>query len=249
MDNSSTKNTLYIVGIITLVIIAVSCAVWTFKVPTIPLQNVEAKKISVNAEGKTNAKPDIAVVNAGIEIKGKTAKDAQQQNDAQMTKLIEYLKSQDIDEKDIKTSNYSLYPEYFYPENSKPVISGFVLRQNVDVKIRDFKKVGVIVGNLTNKGVNIINNINFEIDKPEKYQSEAREEAIKKAKTEAEKIAQNLEVKLGKVLSYNEGIIAPQPYPIYYKTMAEGSIGGGGAPIESGSQDIRVNVNITFEIK
>ncbi len=243
--NEKQKNTLYLVGIITLVIIAILCIVWTVKVPTIPFQSIESKKITVSAEGKVSIKPDVAIINAGVEVKAKTAEEAQKQSDVKMNGLIAYLKSQGIDEKNLKTSNYSLYPEYFYPQNEKPVIVGFISRQDVEIKIVDLKKTSLTVGNLTNKGVNIINSISFQIDEPGKYQAEARADAIKKARVEAEKIANNLGVKLGKVVDYNEGVAGSQPY---YKEMS-GMGGGGASPIESGSQDIRVSVNIAFEIK
>lgn len=246
--NTDSRSVLYTIGTIVLVVIAISFIVWTFKVPTIPLQNVSSKQITVSAEGKVDAKPDTVSINAGVETKGKTAEDTQKTNDIKMTGLIAYLKTQGIEEKNIKTSNYSLYPEYFYPQDKEPILVGFILNQTVEIKITDLKKVNTIIGNLTNKGVNFINSINFVIDEPQKYQSEARLKAIEKAKTEAQKIAKSLGVKLGKIASYNEGIVNPPFYPVAYR-MAEGIGGVDSSPIETGSQEIRVNVNLVFEIQ
>jgi uncharacterized protein YggE len=98
-----------------------------------------------------------------------------------------------------------------------------------------------------NYGANNVSGPNFTVDDKEVYLEKAREEAIKNAKEKAEKIAKIAGFKLGKIVSITES--SPfEPTPVMLKEM-------GGAPenpqpqIEPGSQEIKVQVNITFEIK
>lgn len=214
----------------------------------------KTRSVTMSAEGKVTAKPDIANINFSVVTQGKEAAKVQAENDKKMTEVIDYLKSQGIKEDDIKTSNYNLYPQYDYNARSDgssqpPAIIGYTLNQSVSVKVWELEKVPSLVGNLTSKGVNQIDNVAYSIDDPDKLKAEARAEAVNKAKDKAAELADKLGVKLGRVINFSEGSsYLPEPY-YYDKAMSTGMGGGGSSPVQPGSQDVTVSVTLTFELR
>ena len=215
----------------------------------------KTRSITMSAEGKVTAKPDRATLSFSVVTQGKEASKVQAENDAKMKTVVDFLKSKGIADEDIKTSGYNLYPQYDYGypvsgETKPPTISGYNLTQTVTAKISKLEDVSSIVGGLTSKGINQIDNVSYYIDDPDSLKAQAREEAIQKAKEKANKLATDLGVRLGKVINFSEGDIY-FPYPYAERALpAEGYGGGGGtSPVQPGSQDVTVTVSLTFELK
>ena len=99
-------------------------------------------------------------------------------------------------------------------------------------------------------GANTVSSLQFTIDDAAKVQSEARAEAIQKAKEQAIAIADAGGFRLGKLLSIDEG---NYPQPMSFNDMGGGYAGVSmkAAPpiIQPGSQDISVSVTLRYEIR
>ena len=200
--------------------------------------------ISVTGEGKIYTKPDIAMVSISVVSEGKRVIEVQNENTKKINKVIKFLKDSGIEEKDIKTINYNLSPQYVYEERKTPIIVGYSLSQVLEVKIRILDKVGDILEGATEQGVNEINSLYFKVDKDEEVKEEARKLAIDDAKKKAEKLASQLGVKLVKISSFSEG---GGETPVYRNL--EYGVGGGGAPqIQVGENEIIISVTLTYEI-
>lgn len=224
---------------------------------------ITTNTVSFSGEGKVLAKPDIAAISFSIVTEAKTSKEAQNQNSEKSKKVFDFLKSQEIDEKDTKTTGYNVYPQYNYskpcplgvPENSyypcvgEQKISGYQVNQLFEVKVRDLGKVSTILDGLVTAGANQVNSLGFKVDNEEKLKEEAREMAIKDAKRKAEQLEGELGINLGKIVNYNEGGY----YPVYFKAEVArdqaGGYGEGGPSIPVGENEIIVNVTITYQIK
>lgn len=205
--------------------------------------------IMLSGEGKVTAIPDIAQIFLGIQTEKAKVVDAQKENTEKMNQLIKELKKMAIEAKDIKTSNYSIYPQYDWL-NNKQLLRGYQVNQTIEVKIRDLDKVGSIIEVAGRLGANQVGGLNFTIDEPEKLRQQAREKALANAKDKAEALAKIAGVKLGKLVSFAEESGGLTPYPIYrsYALEAKG-VGGGEAPeVQPGSQDVIVNVTVTYEV-
>ncbi len=208
--------------------------------------------IIVSSEGKTTAVPDLAAVSFSVVAEGSDPVKLQNDNNTKINDAIVFVKSQGIEAKDIKTTGYNLSPKYVYsPKTGKNYIDGYILTQSVQVKIRDFTKIGVILGALPKKGINDLNGPNFSIEDPDKFLNQARQEAFKKARAKAEAMAGYAGARLGRVVTFSENTGG---YPIPFYAEASGfSKGGPIAPpaptIEPGSQDVTVNVSVTYELE
>lgn len=213
-----------------------------------------ARTISVSAEGKVVVAPDIATLSFSVVSQGKDPVNLQEDNNKKINSAIEFVKSQGVESKDIKTSDYNLSPNYRWDEKTRTsIIDGYILTQTVVVKMRDLSKVASILGGLPARGINQLGGVNFTIDDPDKFLNEAREEAYNKARAKAEAMAKYNDVRLRKVVSFNEYGGGPI-YPMMY--AKEAALGRGGdvalppmPTIEPGSQEVTVNVNVVYEIR
>lgn len=205
--------------------------------------------ITISGEGEVTAIPDIAEVSLGVETQNSNVAAAQTENTAKMNSLIVQLKGLDIVEEDIKTTNYSIYPRYDYPDGSQ-VLRGYIVSQNVTVKIRDLDKIADVLGLAGQAGVNQLGGLSFTIDEQEDLKQNAREKALANAKAKAETLADIAGVKLGRLVSFSESGNDYYPQPVYFGEQRAYGLGGGdSAPsVEPGSQDIIVYVTVTYEV-
>lgn len=232
--------------------------------------------ISFSGHGEVQAVPDIANVYFTISKDAGTVKDAQASVAVIEKKALDFLKAQNVAEKDIKTANASFYPKYeyrqaicppipmgagtagvtvspsspYYCPPNKQVITGYTASESITVKVRNTDNAGTIMQGLGTTGVSDLSGPNFAIDKEDTLKAQARKLAIDDAKAKAEILAKDLGVRLGKISSFSES----GNYPIRYASsamMKDSSAGAvpAAAVIPTGENTISSDVTITYEIK
>jgi len=205
--------------------------------------------ISVSDTGEVYVKPDLGIVSFTVKNESQTVAQAMAENSKKMNAVNEAVKKEGVEAKDLKTTNFNIYPRYDYPRDGQRILGGYEVTQSLEVKIRNLEKIGQIIEKATSAGANQLGDLNFIIDKEDEFKNQAREQAIKKAKAKAQSLAQQLGIKLLKINSFNENFYMPFYYSDY--KMESMGIGGGGsvAPqIETGENKIAVTVNIIYEI-
>jgi len=219
--------------------------------------------INVQGEGEVSAVPDIANFSFSVTDKQFTVKEAQQNVNDVMASVVNYLKEADIDEKNIKTTGYNIYPRYEWknltvacyglncpPVNKERVLVGYEVSQNVVVKLEDIDKAGEILSGIGVLEVTNVSGLTFDIDNKDELKRQARQNAIKDAKNKANQLAKDLGIDLVRMISYssNDG----NNYPVYAKNemySMDRSDGSGAVVVPVGENEIKVNVNLTYEIK
>ncbi len=207
----------------------------------------ERDTITISGQGKVTAVPDIAVIEVGLVTEKPNVASAQKENTEKMNRLIKKVKELGVEDKDIQTSYYNIYPQYDWP-NGKQVLRGYQVNQGISIKIRNLDKIGDILAAAGEGGANQVSGLSFNIDDPEELRQEARIKGLENAKEKAEALAKVAGVKLGKIVSFSEYSEIP---PVPYKAYEGLGIGGGGAApeIERGTLDVVVNVTVSYEIK
>jgi hypothetical protein len=205
--------------------------------------------VSFNGEGKVLARPDVAVVDFSIITQAASSKAAQDANSKKSQSVMDFLKKQKIEDKDIKTVGYNIYPQYSYSRNESPKIEGYRVDQTIRIKIRNLENISSILDGIVTAGANQIGSLSFEVDEPEKLKAEARAKAIADAKKKAEELKGQIGIKLGKIVNFSENV-GGWPVPLY-KTVAleEKGIGSGGPALPAGENEITVNITITYQIR
>jgi uncharacterized protein YggE len=221
-------------------------------------QEIEAKNtITVSDKGEIYAKPDLALANFSVISEAKQVAEAMSENTKKMNAVIDFIKGKGVEEKDLKTVRFNLYPRYEWLEKEaclppcpqgKRVLVGYEVEQTLEVKIRDLSKIGEIIEGATEAGANQVGDLQFTIDKQDELKKQARELAIEKAKNKAKELASQLGVKLVRITNFTESSAVPIPYS--YSLEKAAGLGGEEIPqIEKGENKIEVSVSITYEIR
>lgn len=212
------------------------------------------RTFAVTGEGEVVVVPDVAEFTYTTVTEGELDLDILQEVNAEkINKANSFVKESGVDEKDIKTTSYSITPRYQYYRCEEgpcppPEIVGYAVRQSVSVKVRDFSVVGEILSGVVGRGVNSISGLSFSIDDPTEARNEAREEAMKKARDKAKAVAKAGGFGIGKLISVSESGVSPYQ-PVFRSSFAEASVGGSVPSVEPGSEEIRVNVTLVYEIR
>ena len=223
---------------------------WGPSLPISVLTQTKGEPLTVTETGKIAVTPDIAKVTVGIEAEGQILKRVQDDVNIRSKKLTDELKKLGVEEKNIKTVSYNVYPEYDY-QNSPYRINGYRISTSYEVKIEDFEKINDAVVVATNNGANMIGNISFEVNDKTKEEltNKAREEAIDKAKTKAKDLANSAGITLGKIINVSEsGGSEPRPILMYDKAIS-GSEPVTEANITPGETEIEVTITLSYEIR
>ena len=112
-----------------------------------PTINAQANTVFVSAEGKFESVPDTAMVQFMISAQEALAKDAYSRASQEAEQLRQILRTNGIDPKMAEIGFFSLQPVYDY-RNPKRKIVGYRVTTSVSLKLKDFTKVGPIVGSI-----------------------------------------------------------------------------------------------------
>ncbi len=212
-------------------------------------QTPPTKNISVTGNAQVILAPDIAYISIGVHSEAQNAKDAVAANNAQTQAVIEAIKGQGVDPKDIQTTNFSIYQQQKTDQSGASLGNYFMVDNTVYVTIRDITKIGAILDASIAAGANNIYGITFDVQNKEAALATGRDQAMKDAQAQAEQLAKGAGVTLGDVQSISYYSNAPSP--IYYDNkVAPAAVGGGGSvPISTGQLTLTVSVSVTYGIK
>ncbi len=207
--------------------------------------------ISVDGQGKVTLKPNIAIANIGVDITTVSLTDATAQSNSKMTAVIDKLKSLGIDEKDIQTTNYNLYPITQQPQkpdgSGTPGIAGYRVSNQVRVTVRKTADLGKVLDAAVGAGANNIYGVTFGVDDLTPYQQQARAAAIKDAQDKASQLAKTANIQLGPVIAISEG--SQSPSPVRFAATAFSAAGASDVPVQTGEMQVTVDVTVRFGIK
>jgi len=209
--------------------------------------------IEISTEASVKASPDIAMISAGVETEKPTAEAAFTENSNKMKRIFDALKAAGIEDKDIRTSNISLYPYREYNKNlEKDYIAGYRASNNLSVRFRDMKAVGKVIDALISQGANNLDGPTFSIENTDELLGKARIEAMKKAMDRAKSYADTANLKVKRIVKISENArnIRPMRHMLM-KSMAVETFAAGDAaptPIASGEEEMSVSINVEFEL-
>lgn len=224
--------------------------------PAIPfsinsVQTTKSDLFTVTGEGKATSAPNMAILNLGVQIQKATVKEAQSEANKVSNKITQDLKNLGIADKDITTSNYSIYPQYDYQSGSQRLL-GYSVNINLTVKVHDLNKVDEAIDRSTAAGANTIGGLQFTTDDTlsKNLENEAREKAIKEAREKAQNMASAAGVSLGRIINIQENF-GSRPGPIQLMTKDAAGFGGGPAPtnVQPGTSEVSLSVVLSYEIR
>ncbi len=208
------------------------------------------RTLSVSGSGKVYLTPDIAYVTIGVHTENYSASEAVAANNTQAQQVISALKAQNIAEKDIQTTNFSIYPQQEYDQEGKPTGKiKYIVDNSVFVTVRDITKVGDVLDAAVKAGANTVSGIQFDVADKTQALSEARKSAVRDAQVKAEELSSAAGVTLGAVQTISE-YTSGGPQPMYdMRAAAPMAAEAASVPIQAGQMLLTVEVNMVFEIR
>lgn len=205
------------------------------------------RQVTVVGRGEVRAPPDTAHVNIGVQTEAKTVQEALEANNEQASQVMEEIMELGVEEKDIQTRDFSIYPRY--DDKGRKVV-GYEVSNVVAVTIRELGSTGTLLDQVVQVGANRVYGIQFRVDDPSQVLDEARGKAMDDAARKAGQLAESGGATLGQVLVITENVGAPPPVMQPRMAMPEVMEEEAAAvPVQAGEQQFSVRVQVTYELE
>ena len=206
-------------------------------------------RLTVGGQGQATTQPDLATINLGVSTRAATAAEAMAQNAEAQAKVIETLKAEGIEARDIQTSGLNLAPVLDYTDDGQPPkLTGYAAQNSVTVRMRDIAGLGLVLDKLIASGANDISGITFSREDMTATEDEARGKAVADARRRAETMAAAAGMKLGPLMALSDQPVDSGPMPMPRMAMAaEAKM--GGAPVEAGELSVVTQVTAVYVLR
>jgi len=239
------NKTLFVSAIVLVALALGACSPTIMAEPAPPVRTM-----SVNGTGQVFLSPDIAYIYIGVHSEEATAAEAVTANNNETQKVIDALKKAGVEAKDIRTTNFSIWPNQQYSPDGQPTGTRYVVDNSVFVTVRKLDELGDLLDSAVAAGANSINSIQFDVSDKTEALKKAREEAVKDAKAQAQELADTAGLKLGEMQTISFYDSAPVPYQDTYGKGGGAAVEQAAAvPIQPGQLALTVTVSMTYEIK
>ena len=201
------------------------------------------RTITVDGSGQVRGTPDVLELSIGVDTRARTAAQALHRNSELASNVLGVLRAAGVDGSDLQTSDLSVSPVY---DDKGNAVIAYAVTNTVDARIKNLDTAGDIVDAATKVAGDeiVVNGLYFSFDDNTKLVAQARTDAVKRARAQAEQLAAAAGVQLGDLQSITESS-APAGPPI---NAAPQKATGGAAPVNPGSETLSVDVTLVFEI-
>ena len=235
------------IGLILLMILAGACS----------SRSARLTRVTVAGETSMKAQPDAAVVVLSVITQSPQALNAQQDNARKSDAVIEALKASAGADPEVKTSDYSLQPQYDYRYNKLPKIIGYEARNSVMLTMGDLTKVGAVIDAASRAGANSVESVSFILRDNSPARGQALAEATRQALNKAESIAKALGGRVARIVEEQESGTTNEAFPdnsVISRNAATDSLIHEArkalpTPIQSAPLNVRSEVQLAVEIE
>ncbi len=211
-----------------------------------PTSTSTVRTVTVTGHGSVKVKPDTATLSLGVAVSATTANGALRDAATKTSALIKALQASGVAADDLVTDGISLYPNY---DTSGATVTGYNVSNNVTATIHDITTVGAVIdasASLVGDGITI-SGVTFSLSADSDALSQARTAAVADAAHQAGDFTLAAGESVGQVLSINESSTGDQPYSPSFSAASPND--SAATPIQTGTQDVAVDVTITYELR
>jgi uncharacterized protein len=243
------KGKLLLTLTVVIVVFALAACSAPIGAPAATVPNDMVRTISAQGTGEVFLVPDIAYISIGVESRAPQVNAALNDNNAQAARIASTLRELGVEERDIQTSAFNVYPMQEYGPMGEMTEVVYVVSNTVLITVRNLQSMGEMLDAVVRAGANSIHNVQFDVENKELAVTEARRLAIANARQTALELADAAGVELGELVSLN--VYSPgSPSPIY-----EGKVYGGlgasasNVPIAAGQMVLTFTADLSYEIR
>ncbi|PAE24265.1 MULTISPECIES: SIMPL domain-containing protein [Bacillaceae] len=200
--------------------------------------------IRVSGEGKIAVQPDQANIKLGVLTEDQELQKAQEQNAAAISNVKKALNAIGITDKQIQTSDFSIFPQYDFVDG-KQIFRGYKVEHILDITVNEIENTGLVVDTAVDSGANTVRGITFETENRQELYQKALSLAVLDAFRKAETIASSLRVQLiSTPVSVSEGTLGlVQPVSFESSTFVKSAV---STPIQPGTIEIQSLITAEF---
>ena len=205
---------------------------------------------AITVEGQASAEltPDMARLSLGVVADRPTASGAASEVGKAAQAMVEQVKAEGIDDKDVVTISVTLAP--VYPDaapgnpNAVRLPRGYRASTDLLVTVRPAGRAGAVAAHLVDKGANTIEGIAYASSQEPAVLDRLLGEAMRDARRQAEIYVEALGLKLGRVLE-----IVPEGGRFVPQARMQMTAGATAPiPVEPGALPVRASVSVRWEI-
>jgi uncharacterized protein len=193
------------------------------------------RTVTVVGRAGVAVQPDSARLNCGVQVQGANAQDALRRSNEAMRAIIDSLARHGVAPADLRTSGPNLWPgEHGYHGSS-----------DVAVVVRDLAAVGAVIDAVAAAGGPhlTMHGVAFSVSDPGQHLPLAREAAMRAAHTAASELAAAAGASVGEAITISE--VPVHAAPVVARAQAMMAV---ATPIEPGSEELRVEVQVTYRL-
>lgn len=214
--------------------------------------NQPVPEVTVSASGTVRLVPDKATVSFSVTTQEPTAELAQSNNSEAVKNVIEVLTGRGVEEKSIRTTNYSMYPQYDWSDDGEQGIIGYHVTTTMTVQDQNIEDLGTLLSACVAAGINNVDSVSFLCSGYDEAYHQALTQAVAASREKAAALAEAAGKKLGEPISITEGW---QDTSARYGQKAEvplatnESADAAGPSFQPGETEIQANVTVTYQMK
>ena len=209
-------------------------------------------RVVVTGDATVRAKPDTAILSLAVVTQNASASEAQAENASRTDAVVRAVKSAAGAGAEVKTSGYSVQPQYVYKEGTPPAITSYVVRNSVSVTTGELDRAGAIIDAASRAGANSVDSLVFTLRRDEQARGQALSAATREALSKARVVADTLGGRVVRVVEVQEGG-AVRPVPLYAGgsagRVAETAQASVPTPVEAGPLEIHAEVTLVVEVE
>ena len=213
--------------------------------PGVTQERKPARTITASGKGIVSIPTTLSQIRLAVEVQGKTPNNAQQEAAKLSARVMEYLKTQQVDK--LQTTGIHLNPTYIYPNNSKPQIIGYTASNSISFQVIT-DRAGTILDRAVKSGATRIDGVNFIASERAiaTAQMQALKQATQDAQRQADAVLETLNLKRKEVISIQVNSASnPHPIPMQIQAMREDKAATSvTTPVVGGEQQVEAAVTL-----
>ena len=214
-------------------------------------QSRPTPRVVVTGDAVVQAQPDTAVLTLAVVTQNASASEAQAENASRTEAVVRAVRAAAGAGAEVRTSGYSLQPQYAYREGAPPTITSYITRNAVTVTTGELNRVGAVIDAASRAGANSVDGLAFTLRRDEQARRQALTEATREAQAKARVIAEALGGRLLRVVEVQESGAFRPPVP-YGIEVGRATLAGqppAPTPVEPGTLEIRAHVQLVAEVE
>lgn len=156
-----------------LLLVAACASPGSAQISNAPIVSPLQPMVVTNGQAVIMARPDRAFVTIAAESRSRNSADAQKQNAAAMTAVLQKIEQAGVPKDAVRTVGYELQPEFDYA-NGRQTFRTYVARNTVEVRLDDIDRIGVVIDAAAAGGATTISGIRFDVRNRAALERDAR---------------------------------------------------------------------------